>query len=176
MESSLDMRSHAVRSKLLSLHIIHSIIKDHIDVFLSQDLVLPGKDQSSLVDTVRQYLCLSLARNAASPISPVFEITLEIMWLLISNLRSEFKREIPVFLIEIYFPISDLKTSTAHQKRYFLSIVQRLCNDPRTLIEFYLNYDCDSRMPNVVEIIVDYLTRLALTRVDITPSLSLIHI
>lgn len=170
LESSLDMRSHAVRSKLLSLHIIHSIIKDHIDVFLSQDLVLPGKDQSSLVDTVRQYLCLSLARNAASPISPVFEITLEIMWLLISNLRSEFKREIPVFLIEIYFPISDLKTSTAHQKRYFLSIVQRLCNDPRTLIEFYLNYDCDSRMPNVVEIIVDYLTRLALTRVDITPS------
>ncbi|CAR24166.1 Arf family guanine nucleotide exchange factor SEC7 [Lachancea thermotolerans CBS 6340] len=170
LENDTDMRSHAVRSKLLSLHIIHSIIKDHIDVFLSQELILPGKENSSLVDAVRQYLCLLLSRNAASPISPVFEITLEIMWLLISNLRSEFKREIPVFLTEIYFPISELKTSTAHQKRYFLSVMQRVCNDPRTLIEFYLNYDCDAHLPNVVEIIVDYLTRMALTRVEITPS------
>ncbi|SCU89569.1 LAME_0E04324g1_1 [Lachancea meyersii CBS 8951] len=170
LEDDTDMRSHAVRSKLLSLHIIHSIIRDHIDIFLSQDIIIPGKDQTSLVNSIRQYLCLLLSRNAASPISPVFEVTLEIMWLMISNLRSEFKREIPVFLTEIYFPISDLKSSTSHQKRYFLSVIQRICNDPRTLIEFYLNYDCDPHLPNVVEIIVDYLTRMALTRVEISPS------
>lgn len=168
VESDLDMRSHAVRSKLLSLHIIHSIIKDHIDVFLSHSAYLPGKDGSTLVDAVRQYLCLSLARNAASPISPVFEITLEIMWLLISSLRAEFKREIPVFLIEIYFPISEFTTSTPHQKRYFLNVIQRLCNDPRTLIEFYLNYDCNPGMPNIMELMIDYLTKLALTRIDVT--------
>ncbi|AET39273.1 Arf family guanine nucleotide exchange factor SEC7 Ecym_4206 [Eremothecium cymbalariae DBVPG len=167
---NMDMRSYGVRSKLLSLHIIHSIIRDHIDVFLSHSITISGKSQTSFVDSIKQYLCLALARNAASPISPVFEVTLDIMWLLISNLRSAFRREIPVFLTEIYFPISDLKTSTSHQKRYFLSIIQRLCNDPRTLIEFYLNYDCASNMPNVMESIVDYLTRLALTRVDITPS------
>ncbi|SCU96891.1 LAFA_0G08658g1_1 [Lachancea sp. 'fantastica'] len=170
LEDNTDMRSHAVRSKLLSLHIIHSIIRDHIDVFLSQDIILPGKDQTSLVNSIKQYLCLLLSRNAASPVAPVFEVTLEIMWLMISNLRSEFKREIPVFLTEIYFPISDLKSSTPHQKRYFLSVIQRICNDPRTLIEFYLNYDCDTHLPNVVEIIVDYLTRMALTRIEITPS------
>ena len=38
LETELDMRSHAVRSKLLSLHIIYSIIKDHIDVFLSHNI------------------------------------------------------------------------------------------------------------------------------------------
>lgn len=168
LDTELDMRSHAVRSKLLSLHIIHSIIKDHIEVFLSRTTFLPGKEHQTLLDSVRQYLCLLLSRNAASSISPVYEITLEIMWLVISNLRAEFKREIPVFFTEIYFPISDLKTSTPHQKRYFLSIVQRLCNDPRTLIEFYLNYDCNQGMPNIMEMMVDYLTRLALTRVDIS--------
>lgn len=170
LEDSLDMRSHAVRSKLLSLHTLHSILKDHIEVFLSHNVRVPGNDQSTLVHAINQYLCLSLARNAASPIAPVYEITLEIMWLIISNLRSEFKREIPVFLTDIYFPIADLKTSTNHQKRYFLSIIQRVCNDPRTIIEFYLNYDCDTQMPNVVELIVNYLTNLALTRVDITSS------
>ncbi|AMD19014.1 HBR113Cp [Eremothecium sinecaudum] len=170
LEDNLDMRSYAVRSKLLSLHIMHSIIRDHIDVFLSHSVLLPGKPSISLVDRIKQYLCLALARNGASPIIPVYEITLEIMWLLISNLRSEFKREIPVFLTEIYFTISDMKSSTSHQKKYFLNVLQRLCNDPRTLIEFYLNYDCDTNMPNIVETIVDYLTRLALTKVEITPS------
>lgn len=167
LEAELDMRSHAVRSKLLSLHIIHSIIKDHIDVFLCKVAYLPGTDSISFLDSVRQYLCLLLSRNAASSIFPVFEITLEIMWLLISNLRAEFKREIPVFFTEIYFPVSELKTSTSQQKRYFLSIIQRLCSDPRTLIEFYLNYDCTTGMPNIMEMMVDYLTRLALTRVEI---------
>ncbi|CDH10490.1 probable protein transport protein SEC7 [Zygosaccharomyces bailii ISA1307] len=170
LETELDMRSHAVRSKLLSLHIIYSIIKDHIEIFLCRTAYLPGKERVTLLDSMRQYLCLSLSRNAASSIAPVFEVTLEIMWLIISNLRAEFKREIPVFLTEIYFPISDLKTSTLHQKRYFLSIIQRLCNDPRTLIEFYLNYDCNQGMPNIMEMMVDYLTRLALTRVEITPT------
>ncbi|QLQ82329.1 hypothetical protein HG537_0H00900 [Torulaspora globosa] len=167
LEAELDMRSHAVRSKLLSLHIIHSIIKDHIDVFLCKTAYLPGTDSVTFLDSVRQYLCLLLSRNAASSIFPVFEITLEIMWLLIANLRADFKREIPVFFTEIYFPVSELKTSTFQQKRYFLSIIQRLCSDPRTLIEFYLNYDCTTGMPNIMEMMVDYLTRLALTRVDI---------
>lgn len=170
LESELDMRSHAVRSKLLSLHIIYSIIKDHIDIFLSPDVVLPGKEPVSLMNAVRQYLCLSLSRNAASPISPVFEITLEIMWLIIANLRADMVKEIPVFLTEIYFPITELTTATSQQKRYFLTVIQRICNDPRTLIEFYLNYDCNPGMPNIMEIMVDYLTKLALTRVDISPT------
>lgn len=170
LESDLDMRSHAVRSKLLSLHIIHSIIKDHLDIFLSSNILLPGKEPVSFMNAVRQYLCLSLSRNAASPVPPVFEITLEIMWLIVANLRAELVREIPVFLSEIYFPITELKTSTSQQKRYFLHVIQRICNDPRTLIEFYLNYDCNPGMPNIMEMMVDYLTRLALTRVDITPT------
>ncbi|SSD59686.1 related to Protein transport protein SEC7 [Saccharomycodes ludwigii] len=168
LDSDMDLRSHAVRSKLLSLHVIHSILREHIDVFLNHNLILKGRDEMPFIDATRQYLCLSISRNAASPITPVYEITLEIMWLLISNLRYDFKREIPVFLTEIYLPIADLKTSTPHQKRYFLDIIQRLCNDPRTIIEFYINYDCDSRLPNIVELIVDYLSRMSLTRVDIT--------
>lgn len=169
---SLDMRSHSVRSKLISLHIIHSIIKEHIDVFLSNTIMIrstSSKDDTVFVDAVRQYLCLIISRNAASAISPVFETTLEIFWLIMSNLRYQFKREIPVFLSEIYFPIAELKTATSHQKRYFLVVAQRLCNDPRALIEFYLNYDCDSSLPNICEKLVDYLTKLALTRVEITP-------
>lgn len=168
---NVDMRSHSVRSKLLSLHIIHTILKTNIDIFLSKDVVILSSntdDQTRLIDAVRSYLCQALIRNAASPLAPVFELTLEIFWILISNLRSDFKMEIPVFWEQIYFPVSEMKTSTAHQKRYLLSIIERLCNDSRCIIEFYLNYDCDSSQPNICERIIDYLNRLALARVDVT--------
>ena len=169
---SLEMRSHGVRSKLLSLHIIHTVLKEHIELFLSNDVVLLStnpNDHTTLVNAIRQYLCLSLSRNAASPLAPVFELSLEIFWLIISNLRAEFKREIPVFWDEIYFPVAEMKTSTPHQKRYLLSIIERLCNDSRCILEFYLNYDCDSGMPNICERIIEYLTRLSLLHVDVTP-------
>lgn len=167
---TLDMRSHSVRSKLLSLHIIHTILKQFIDIFLSRDVVLlsSNNEKTRLVNAVRQYLCLSLSRNAASSIAPVFELSLEIFWLIISNLRAEFKREIPVFWDEIYFPVSEMKTSTPHQKRYLLSIIERLSNDSRCIIEFYLNYDCDSNMPNICERFINYLTRLSLVPVAAT--------
>lgn len=168
---TLDMKSHSVRSKLLSLHIIHTILKEHIDVFLSHDVVIlssSSNEQTRLINVVRQYICLSLSRNAASPLAPVFELSLEIFWLIISNLRSEFKREIPVFWDEIYFPVAEMKTSTPHQKRYLLSIIEKLCNDSRCIIEFYLNYDCDSSMSSICEKIIDYLTKLSLIRVDVT--------
>lgn len=168
---NVDMRSHSVRSKLLSLHIIHTILKTNIDIFLSMDAVIlssSSDDQTRLIDAVRSYLCQALIRNAASPLAPVFELTVEIFWLLISNLRSDFKMEIPVFWEQIYFPVSEMKTSTAHHKRYLLSVIERLCNDSRCIIEFYLNYDCDSSQPNICEKIINYLTRLSLARVEVT--------
>lgn len=167
---TIDMRSHSVRSKLLSLHIIHTILREHIEVFLNHDVVLLSANNkpARLINTVRDYLSVTIARNAASSLAPVFELTLEIFWLIISNLRSEFKDEIPVFWNEIYFPVAEMKSSTAHQKRYLLSIIERLCNDSRCIIEFYLNYDCDSNMPNICEKIIDYLTKLSLARVEVT--------
>lgn len=168
---TVDMKSHPVRSKLLSLHIIHTILKEHIDIFLSNDVVILSSntnDRTRLINAVRHHISLSLSRNAASSIAPVFELSLEIFWLIISNLRSEFKREIPVFWHEIYFPVADMKSSTPHQKRYLLSIIERICNDSRCIIEFYLNYDCDSSMPNVCEKITEHLTKLSVSRVETT--------
>lgn len=168
---TIDMRSHSVRSKLLSLHIIHTLLRENIDIFLSHNVVIlsaNSNEQTRLINAVRQYLCLCLSRNAASSLAPVFELSLEIFWLIISNLRAEFKREIPVFWDEIYFPVAEMKTSTPHQKRYLLSIIERLCNDSRCIIEFYLNYDCESNMPNICEKIIDYLTKLSLYRVEVS--------
>ncbi|CCH62392.1 hypothetical protein TBLA_0H01040 [Henningerozyma blattae CBS 6284] len=162
--SEMDIGSHEVRSKLLSLHVVYSILRNYIDIFLSHNLLVPGKTDQSLFESVKQYICLLIARNATSPIAPVFDVTLEILWLLITNCRADLVLEIPVFLTELYLPISELTTSTAHQRKYFLNCVNRICNDPRGLIEFYLNYDCNPNMPNIIELIINYLSKIALVR------------
>lgn len=168
----LDLKSQPLRSKLLSLHLIHTILKSHMTVFLSNDILIKSnlKGDETFLVSVKDYICSTLARNAASIAPPIFEISAEIFWLIISNLRSQFKKEIEVFFAEIYFPITEMKTSTPHQKQYFLSIIQKLSNDPRALVEIYLNYDCDSSSSiNIYEAIIDFLVRLAVSPIHLTP-------
>lgn len=167
----LDIRSHGMRSKLLSLHLIHTILKSHMSVFYSNEIVIRSnvKGDEPFLLSVKDYICSTLARNAASISPPIFEISAEIFWLIVSNLRSQFKKEIEVFFAEIYFPITEMKTSTAHQKQYFLSIVQKLSNDPRALVEIYLNYDCDSSAAiNIYESLIDFLVRQAVSPIHLT--------
>ena len=166
IEDTLDMRSHAVRSKLLSLHMLHSILRDQVSLFLNPKLKLYSNGDKSLLDSIRQYLCLSVSRNATSPIAPVFEITLEILWIMVNDMRFYFKREIPIFFAEIYLPIAELKTSTNYQKKYFLQFLAKMSSDPSIIIEFYLNYDCDERFPNLTEIVVDFLSSNTLNKVE----------
>ena len=143
---SEDPKSQGLRSKLLSLHLIHSILKSHMTVFLSNEIIIKSqsKGEETFLVSIKDYLCSTLARNAASILPSIFEISAEIFWIILSNLRFQFKWEIEVFFTEIYFPITEMKTSTSHQKQYFLSIIQKLSNDPRALVEIYLNYDCDN--------------------------------
>lgn len=167
----LEFKSHGIRSKLLSLHLVHTVMNSHMTVFLSNDIVIRSniKGDESFLVSVKDYICSTMARNAASISPPIFEISAEIFWLIVSNLRSQFKKEIEVFFAEIYFPILEMKTSTAHQKQYFLTILQKICNDPRALVELYLNYDCDSSSAlNIYEATIDCLVKLAVARIQLT--------
>lgn len=167
----LDYKSHAMRSKLLSLHLIYTILISHMTVFLSNDVIITShRGDETLLIATKDYLCSALARNAASLSPPVFEISAEIFWVVLSNLRFQYKKEIEVFFAEIYFPITEMKTSTMHQKRYFLSVVQKVSNDPRALVEIFLNYDCDSSAMNIYEALIDYLVKLAVSPVHLTPA------
>lgn len=159
-----DVRSQNMRSKLLSLHLMHSILKHFISIFKNKRLVVrkSGNQSEPFAYAVKPYLRQTLAQNALSQAPALFEITTEIFWLILSNLRSEFKPEIAVFFTDVYYTAMDLRTATMHQKLYFMTILSRMCTDPRLLVEMYLNYDCQSNSPNVFEKMMDLISRLAL--------------
>ncbi|KAL7270795.1 guanine nucleotide exchange protein for ADP-robosylation factor [Rhizina undulata] len=171
-EQIADLKSHGMRSKLLSLHLIHTILKTHMVVFTSPMSTIKSStsgEATGFIHAIKQYLCLSLSRNAASAVPLVFEVCCEIFWLVLSHARVMLKKEIEVFLKEIYLNILDNRHSSVQQKQYLLGIIERLCSDPRALVEIYLNYDCDrSALDNMYQRIIEHLSRITTTPVQIT--------
>lgn len=155
IDNGSDLKSHMVRSKLLSLHMISTILNRHIAIFISPQVIIRSSAASEgiqFIQATKQYLCHALSRNAVSHIPQVFEVSCEIFWRMLDSLRVHLKKEIEVFMIEIYLPILEMKTSSYQQKLTFINVLARLCNDPRALVEIYLNYDCDrGAMDNIYE-------------------------
>ncbi|KAI0296118.1 Sec7-domain-containing protein [Multifurca ochricompacta] len=164
-ESERDLKSHAMRSKLLSLHMVLIILSSHMDVFVSSTSIIyssSSHEANSFIQMANQYLCLCLSRNAVSPVPQVFEISVEIFWRTLSGLRTKLKKEIEVLFHEIFIPILEMKTSTLKQKSVILSMISRLCQDPQAIVDIYINYDCDSQATdNIYEHLVNVITKLS---------------
>ncbi|KDN52673.1 hypothetical protein K437DRAFT_292798 [Tilletiaria anomala UBC 951] len=175
-ESERDLRSHGMRSKLLSLHLILTILKSHMQVFQDSSIVIHSSstgEQTAFVQAVKQYVCLSLSRNAVSSVNQIFELACEIFWLVMSGIRAKMKKEIEVLLNEIFLPILEMRNSTAKQKSILLNVLIRLCRDPRALVEVYINYDCDrTALENIYERLMNIASRISQTHVGPGSTLS----
>lgn len=162
------MRSYSMRSKLLSLHLILTIIMSHVDVFTSEDVFFSaavldpsGHKANPFILEVKQYLCPSLGRNAFSVVPQVFDITHEILWRVVQGLRVYLKNEIEIFLKEIVLRILEMRNASNQQKFSLLKGVLRICEDPQTLVDVYLNYDCDREaLDNIYERLVNVLSKI----------------
>jgi brefeldin A-inhibited guanine nucleotide-exchange protein len=76
-----------------------------------------------------------------------------------------------VFLNEIYLALLARRNAPMSQKLSFVGILKRLSEDPRALVEIYLNYDCDRNVENIFQRIVEDLSKFATTSVSIPPAL-----
>ncbi|KAL9094225.1 MAG: hypothetical protein Q9165_003365 [Trypethelium subeluteriae] len=174
VEQAVDIKSHGMRSKLLSLHIIHMILHNNSIVFTSPLATIRSgnnEEPMTFVQAVKQHLCLSLSRNGASSVNRIFEVGCAIFWEMMKNMRLMLKKEIEVFLKEIYLAILDKRTAPVFQKQYVVSLLGRLASeDPRALVEIYLNYDCDrTALDNMYQRIIEHISRISLTPVPMTP-------
>ncbi|KAI1173234.1 guanine nucleotide exchange factor [Nemania sp. FL0916] len=161
-----DHRGQHMRSKMISLHLTRTLLNNHIAVFTSPLCTITNtksNEPTTFLQAIKFYLCLTITRNGASSVDKVFEVCCEIFWLMLKFMRAPFKKEIEVFLNEIYLALLARRTAPLTQKLYFLGILTRLCGDPRGLVELYLNYDCDSQVDNIFQAIIEDLAKLAIT-------------
>jgi brefeldin A-inhibited guanine nucleotide-exchange protein len=149
----MDLRSQPMRSKLLALHLIAAVLQSHLYIFTTRSKALSENpavgDALPFIEYVKEFLILTLSRNASSPVPPVFEVSMEIFGKTISGLRYFLKKELAVFFTEIVIPILEGRKTVAWHQRYMMfKSLQTIFSDPandggRILVELYVNYDCD---------------------------------
>lgn len=85
-----DIRSSNMRSKLVSLSLIRTLLNNNMPVFTSPLVIIrssTNNEPTSFGQAINQYLRLSLSRNGASSVRQVFETCCEIFWLILKDMR-----------------------------------------------------------------------------------------
>ncbi|KAL5280006.1 ARFGEF1.2 family protein [Megaselia abdita] len=151
-EGQPDPKSHELRSKVLSLHLLLSILQNAGPVFRSNEMFIMA---------IKQYLCVALSKNGVSSVPEVFELSLSIFVALLSNFKVHLKKQIEVFFKEIFLNILETTSSTFEHKWMVIQALTRICADAQSVVDIYVNYDCDFSAVNLFEKLVNDLSKIA---------------
>lgn len=147
-----DPKSHELRSKILSLRLLLSILQNAGNVFKTNEM---------FINAIKQYLCVALSKNGVSSVPEVFELSLAIFLTLLSNFKQHLKMQIEVFFKEIFLYILETPSSSFEHKWMVIQVLTRICADAQCVVDIYLNYDCDLTLANIFERLVNDLSKLA---------------
>ncbi|KAG0212210.1 Brefeldin A-inhibited guanine nucleotide-exchange protein 2 [Mortierella sp. NVP41] len=150
--SNAQQEELSVRGRALVLELILSMMNNSGPVFQSDEL---------FVSAVRQYLCVSLSQNGVSANETLFEFSLSLFLTLLRYYRAQLKAEIEVLFNEFYLKFLDMSNATLRQKEMVLQGLHKICSNPQSLVDIYLNFDCDFSMASIFEHIVNSLSRIA---------------
>jgi brefeldin A-inhibited guanine nucleotide-exchange protein len=93
-EQLYDIKGQHMRSKLISLHLLHTLLNNNMLVFTSPLCTIKSSksnEPTSFLQAIKFYLCLSITRNGAHSVDRVFEVCCEIFWLMLKFMRAPFK-------------------------------------------------------------------------------------
>lgn len=147
-----DAKSHELRSKILSLQLLLSILQNAGSVFQTNEM---------FINAIKQYLCVALSKNGVSSIPHVFELSLAIFLTLLSNFKQHLKMQIEVFFKEIFLYILESPTSSFEHKWMVIQALTRICADAQCVVDIYVNYDCDLSLANIFERLINDLSKIA---------------
>lgn len=150
-EGQPDPKSHELRSKVLSLRLLLSILQNAGPIFRSNEMFIMA---------IKQYLCVALSKNGVSSVPEVFELSLSIFVALLSNFKVHLKKQIEVFFKEIFLNILETSSSSFDHKWMVIQALTRICADAQSVVDIYVNYDCDLSAANLFERLVNHLSKI----------------
>ncbi|KPP68066.1 brefeldin A-inhibited guanine nucleotide-exchange protein 2-like [Scleropages formosus] len=147
-----DPKSHELRSKVVSLQLLLSVLQSAGPVFRTHDM---------FINAIKQYLCVALSKNGVSSVPEVFELSLAIFLTLLSHFKVHLKMQIEVFFREIFLTILETSSSSFEHKWMVIQTLTRICADAQCVVDIYVNYDCDLNAANIFERLVNDLSKIA---------------
>ncbi|KYM83713.1 Brefeldin A-inhibited guanine nucleotide-exchange protein 1 [Atta colombica] len=147
-----DPKSHELRSKILSLQLLLGILQNAGPVLRSNEM---------FVIAIKQYLCVALSKNGVSSVPEVFELSLALFLALLARFKVHLKMQIEVFFKEIFMNILETSSSSFEHKWMVIHALTRICADAQSVVDIYINYDCDLSAANLFERLVNDLSKIA---------------
>ncbi|MBA0854378.1 hypothetical protein Goshw_029719 [Gossypium schwendimanii] len=142
-----------MRGKIVALELLKILLENAGTVFRTSERFLGA---------IKQYLCLSLLKNSASTLMIVFQLSCSIFISLVSRFRAGLKAEIGVFFPMIVLRVlENVAQPNFQQKMIVIRFLDKLCLDSQTLVDIFINYDCDVNSSNIFERMVNGLLKTA---------------
>lgn len=117
------MNPYSMRSKILGLELILSIVEKPGVIFLTR---------KEFIDIIRDTLCDALIKHSVSTEKSIFALSLSIFYALFIHFREHLKNEIAVFIEEIFLKVLDSGNSSYHHKYLILKVTSHFLSiDPR---------------------------------------------
>eukprot|EP00079_Xenopus_tropicalis_P009316 XP_002933226.2 PREDICTED: brefeldin A-inhibited guanine nucleotide-exchange protein 2 isoform X1 [Xenopus tropicalis] len=151
-EGPPDPKSHELRSKIISLQLLLSVLQNAGPVFRTHEM---------FINAIKQYLCVALSKNGVSSVPDVFELSLAIFLALLSHFKMHLKMQVEVFFKEIFLNILETSSSSFEHKWMVIQTLTRICADAQCVVDIYVNYDCDLNAANIFERLVNDLSKIA---------------
>jgi brefeldin A-inhibited guanine nucleotide-exchange protein len=146
-----------MQSKMLSLELLLLMLDQSGPVF---------RGSQRFINCIKQHLCMSLLKNGVSSAPRVFKAALQVFVTLLLTLKAHLKNELGVFFTSIFLRILESPNSTFYQKTMVLQLVHTICRDPQTVLDVYVNYDCDLNQVDILAKMLAHLTRIVQTGVN----------
>lgn len=94
----------------------------------------------------------------------MFELSLAIYLCLLASFKTHLKLQMEVFFKDIFLPVLATSASSFQHKWLVVQAISRICADPQTLVDLYVNYDCDLTLSNVFESMIADVSKIAMGR------------
>ncbi|KAI9224818.1 hypothetical protein BC828DRAFT_372407 [Blastocladiella britannica] len=95
-------------------------------------------------------LSMAISKNATSPHTLLFDLSLQLFSLLVTHYRAVFKSQIAVLLCDVYFPVLAGNASVPH-KQMLMQTLTQLAGQPQVVVDLYVNFDCGIEQPSCLE-------------------------
>jgi len=124
----------AIKSKALALELLLSVIQSSGPML---------RTHPKFVAFIKDKLVRSLLQNCVSSIPRIYKMAAPMFLALVAQFKPQMKYEIGVILNNIFLNMLSSPMSSYMQKSMAVMILLELCKDPQTIVELFLNFDCD---------------------------------
>uniref|UniRef100_A0A7S3ZII8 SEC7 domain-containing protein n=1 Tax=Lotharella globosa TaxID=91324 RepID=A0A7S3ZII8_9EUKA len=143
----------AIKSKALALELLLSVIQNSGPML---------RTHPKFVGFIKEKLVRSLLQNCVSPIPKIYKMAAPMFLALVAQFKPQMKYEIGVILNNIFLNMLASPMSSYMQKSMAVVILLKLCKDPQTIVELFLNFDCDPACEDkIFESIIIQLEKVA---------------